>query len=148
MRILVGVDESACSAAAVDYIRHVPWPDKSSVVAIMAVPPVVMAFPEAAMMMAVQLDEVQRQQMLEAARKAQSVEADLAAAGLKAESRAVSGDPRDVLVEACRTEHADLVVLGSHGRTGIKKLLMGSVASHVVTHAPCSVLIVRRPASA
>jgi nucleotide-binding universal stress UspA family protein len=38
---------------------------------------------------------------------------------------------------------ADLVVVGSHGRTGLAKLVLGSVASHVVTHAPCSVLVVK-----
>ena len=38
---------------------------------------------------------------------------------------------------------ADLVVVGSHGRTGLGKLLMGSVASHVVSHAPCTVMVVK-----
>jgi nucleotide-binding universal stress UspA family protein len=41
---------------------------------------------------------------------------------------------------------ADLLVLGSHGRTGIKRWVMGSVAERVVRHAPCSVLTVRLPA--
>jgi nucleotide-binding universal stress UspA family protein len=40
--------------------------------------------------------------------------------------------------------NADLVVLGSHGRTGIPKLVLGSVASHVVSHAPCDVLVIKR----
>jgi hypothetical protein len=36
--------------------------------------------------------------------------------------------------------------VGSHGRSGLKKLLLGSVATHVVTHAPCPVLVVKTPA--
>jgi nucleotide-binding universal stress UspA family protein len=55
----------------------------------------------------------------------------------------VRGDPREAIVEAARKTGADLVVVGSHGRTGIGKLVLGSVASHVVTHAPCSVLVVK-----
>jgi len=35
--------------------------------------------------------------------------------------------------------------MGSHGRSGVAKLMLGSVASHLVSHAPCSVLVVRRP---
>jgi nucleotide-binding universal stress UspA family protein len=50
-----------------------------------------------------------------------------------------------VLEETVAVEHADLLVVGSHGRTGIKKLLLGSVASHVVAHAPCPVLVVKMP---
>jgi nucleotide-binding universal stress UspA family protein len=56
------------------------------------------------------------------------------------------GDPRSVLIEAARREKSDLLVIGSHGRSGMAKLLLGSVASHVVGHAPCSVLVVKRPA--
>jgi nucleotide-binding universal stress UspA family protein len=39
----------------------------------------------------------------------------------------------------------DLVVMGTHGRTGIKQVLLGSVAEKVVRHAPCAVLVVRWP---
>lgn len=55
----------------------------------------------------------------------------------------MTGDPRTELVESAIAEEADLLIVGSHGRTGIARLLMGSVASYVVTHAPCSVLVVR-----
>jgi nucleotide-binding universal stress UspA family protein len=67
----------------------------------------------------------------------------LRASGLTVESRVLQGDPRETLVEEAREQHADLIVVGSHGRTGLERLVMGSVASHVVTHAPCSVLVVR-----
>ncbi|MGH7741085.1 MAG: universal stress protein, partial [Candidatus Eiseniibacteriota bacterium] len=64
--------------------------------------------------------------------------------GFKSQAQVVVGDPRTELVEAAKREHADLLVVGSHGRTGLTKLMLGSVASHVVTHAPCSVLVVKR----
>ena len=144
MRIIVGVDDSPFSAAAVDFVRRIRWPEGSSAVVLTAVRPIVSAVPEAYVMMGEQMEALRKELLAAAGRQAKTIEADLAASGLRAESRALDGDPRDVLVEACRTEHADLVVLGSHGRTGLAKLLMGSVASHVVTHAPCSVLVVRR----
>ena len=68
---------------------------------------------------------------------------ELTGAGFSTEARVVRGDPRDALVDTARTMGADLVVVGSHGRTGLAKLVLGSVASHVVTHSPCSVLVVK-----
>ncbi len=53
------------------------------------------------------------------------------------------GSPGDVLVDAAAD--ADLVVVGSRGRGGIKSALLGSVSSHVAHHAPCPVVIVRAP---
>ena len=47
------------------------------------------------------------------------------------------------IVEAAEKEHADLIVVGTRGLGGFKKLLMGSVSSGIVSHANCSVLIVR-----
>lgn len=56
------------------------------------------------------------------------------------ELRAVVDDAADALVEAAR--EADLVVVGSHGRSGIGRLLFGSVSTQVAHHAPCPVVIV------
>jgi nucleotide-binding universal stress UspA family protein len=64
--------------------------------------------------------------------------------GLKIESAVREGDARSLVVDEARKWSADLIVLGSHGYSGIKRLLLGSVASSVVSHAPCSVEIVRR----
>ena len=63
-------------------------------------------------------------------------------------SRVERGDPREGLVHAAETERADLLVVGSHGRTGLPRMLLGSVAGHVATHAPCSVVVVKRPRGA
>jgi nucleotide-binding universal stress UspA family protein len=57
-------------------------------------------------------------------------------------------DPRHAIVDAAREWPADLIVMGSHGRRGLDRLLLGSVAESVVRHAPCSVDIVRVPAGA
>jgi nucleotide-binding universal stress UspA family protein len=70
--------------------------------------------------------------------------AELRNAGLAAEGRVVLSDPRSALEDAAKREAADLIIVGSHGRSGVTKFLLGSVASHVVSHAPCSVLVVKR----
>jgi nucleotide-binding universal stress UspA family protein len=49
----------------------------------------------------------------------------------------------DSIVNYAGRKKADLIVMGTHGRTGVKRFLLGSVASGVVTHAKCSVLVVR-----
>lgn len=54
-----------------------------------------------------------------------------------------NGDPGESVVAAATAEGADLVVVGSHGRGPIGRLILGSVSDHVVRHAPCPVLVVR-----
>jgi nucleotide-binding universal stress UspA family protein len=61
------------------------------------------------------------------------------------EHRYLTGPPvREILGLADR-EHIDLIVIGSHGRTGLSRLLMGSVAEGVVRNAKCLVLVVKQP---
>jgi universal stress protein A len=55
----------------------------------------------------------------------------------------VSPDTAGAIVEYAKDIHADVIVLGTHGRSGVSRLLMGSVAEHVVRRAPCPVLVVR-----
>jgi len=54
-----------------------------------------------------------------------------------------TGDPGDEIVEAARSERADMVLVGSHGRGAVGRFFLGSVSEHVVRHAPCPVLVVR-----
>jgi universal stress protein A len=66
------------------------------------------------------------------------------------EHRVLMGDPADTVVRVAREEDADMIVVGSHGRTGLVRLLMGSVAETIVRRAPCPVLVhkhVERPAA-
>jgi nucleotide-binding universal stress UspA family protein len=71
--------------------------------------------------------------------------ATLNAAGVKATPEVREGDAADELIAAAAASHADGIVIGSHGRTGVSRLFLGSVARAVLFNAPCSVLIVRAP---
>jgi universal stress protein A len=66
--------------------------------------------------------------------------------GLAAEPLVLRGVPYAAIAEAARSVGADLVVLGTHGRTGVQRLLLGSVAAKVISTAPCPVLTVRAAA--
>ncbi len=66
--------------------------------------------------------------------------------GLRGGTELVVGSPWQALCETARTLGADLVVIGSHGYAGFDRLL-GTTAAKVVNHAPCSVLVVREPAT-
>jgi universal stress protein A len=54
-----------------------------------------------------------------------------------------AGDPADTIIRVARERQADLIVMGTHGRTGLRHVLLGSVAEKVVRLAPCPVLICR-----
>lgn len=64
-------------------------------------------------------------------------------AGVKTTRRLIEGDPPTEIVRLAKELSCDLIVLGSHGRTGLMRLLMGSVAEHVLRHAPCPVLTLK-----
>jgi nucleotide-binding universal stress UspA family protein len=57
------------------------------------------------------------------------------------------GDPVRAIEEVVRAEGCDLIVAGTHGRTGLQHLLMGSIAERIVRLAPCPVLVLKYPAS-
>ena len=59
------------------------------------------------------------------------------------QSKMITGVPWDEIVKLAKESGADLVVMGTHGRTGLTHVLIGSVAEKVVRHAPCAVLVVR-----
>jgi nucleotide-binding universal stress UspA family protein len=54
------------------------------------------------------------------------------------------GRPEEGIVKAAEFKQVNLIIVGSHGRTGLKRLLMGSVAERVIGHAKCPVLVVKK----
>jgi nucleotide-binding universal stress UspA family protein len=64
-------------------------------------------------------------------------------ARVRASTQVLDGQPYEQIVQAAQRTRADLVVIGTHGRTGLKRLLLGSVAHRVVGLAPCPVITVR-----
>lgn len=71
-------------------------------------------------------------------------EAMLRERGLEARKVHRIGGISDTILEVAEREHVDLIVVGSHGRTGLTRFLLGSVSSQVASHAPCSVLVAKQ----
>lgn len=146
-RVVLAWDGSSCAARAVDLLRT--WPIFSgSLVRVVSVAdaeiPWWTGFPEAGspemMPMYVDAMNASREQHDELARE---MTAQLQAAGFTAEADRRDGDAATEILAAANASHADLIVMGTHGRTGLKRLVLGSVARNVLQHATCSVLIVR-----
>lgn len=73
---------------------------------------------------------------------------DLAAHGYVVETVVISGKPSNAIIEYAATGQFDMIVMGTHGRTGLSHALLGSVAQRVVQRAPCAVLTIRETAPA
>jgi nucleotide-binding universal stress UspA family protein len=65
--------------------------------------------------------------------------------GIKVEALTLKGEPYEVIVKTAKQKNAGLIVVGSHGRTGVERLLMGSVTERVIGHSGTAVLVVRKP---
>ncbi len=65
--------------------------------------------------------------------------------GVSVERHLLKGDPADEILRLARLSQCDLIVMGTHGLTGLDRLLMGSVAERVLRKAPCPVLTVKVP---
>jgi nucleotide-binding universal stress UspA family protein len=89
------------------------------------------------------LEDIRHRQTTEAEQLTRQAGERIATTGLSVETAVREGDPRTAVVDEADEWQADLIVVGSHGRTGLERLVLGSVAQAVVAHAHCSVEVVR-----
>jgi len=145
--VVLAWDGSSCARGAADLLRSWPVFARSSirVVSVADVEvPWWTGFPEAGSPQTVPL----YLEAAEASRRvhdtlAKEMSDELRAVGLDAVPERREGDAATEVIAAARAINADLIVLGTHGRTGIARLVLGSVARNVLQHATCSVLIAR-----
>lgn len=147
--VVMAWDGSICSQAAADLLRRWPifqaWPVHVVSVVDTRIPWWT-GFPEPGAPNAVPLYH----EAAEEARRALDRSAGELVAALRTQARTAvaelrSGDAATEIINAARAAAAGLIVIGTHGRTGLSRLVLGSVARNVLHHAPCSVLIVREP---
>ena len=142
MRILLAIDGSPHSQVAVDEIARRPWPATSTVRIVAVIQPYVP--PATEFVAGATLEDVRQQQASTAELVTGRAANALREAGLSTETTVREGDPRSAIVDESDEWRADLIVVGSHGRTGLTRWLLGSVAQAIVGHASCSVEVVRR----
>jgi nucleotide-binding universal stress UspA family protein len=138
MRILIGVDDSSFSRIAVEEVARRSWQPGTDVkiVSVIEMP----------------YDSTGSEAGLENPYKAARASVDQAAEILRCSGNdfgitgnIVEGTPKQILLDEAEAWEADLIVVGSHGRRGLDRFLLGSVSQAVALHATCSVEIVRAP---
>ena len=142
MRILLAVDGSPASQDAVDFIAERPWPQGTTVRVLSVVTPYVPGATEFVSGAETPLEVITDHEG--DARRLATHAANHLKLPLTVEVTARQGDPAKTIVDEATQWDADLIVVGSHGRSTLERLLVGSVARSVVDHAPCSVEVVRR----
>lgn len=148
MKILLAVDGSPCSDKAVEEIARRPWPVGSEIKVLTAIELPIPPTPQAWTIPPTYLEELDRA----ASDQARSV-VDRAIAKLKGamgseanvKGEAVPGPPRVVILDEAGDWGADLIAVGSHGYRAWERFLLGSVSQSIVSHAKCSVEVVRCP---
>ena len=129
-KVLLATDGSETSMAAAHAVVKRPWPEGSEFRVVSVEEP-----------WALKRSNVRDSEQAQEA--VSSAERVLASAGLKASGAVFSGNTKDVILEEAKTWAADLIVVGSHGRRGFKRFLLGSVSEAVAMNAHCSVVVVR-----
>ena len=144
MKILLAIDESKYSTWAVREVAKRPWPKGTTVRVLTVAEP----FPQIALEpwygARESLERIDEEVQKRARNLTKKTSDHLRKKGFKVDAAVRQGNARSEIVDEAEGWRADLIVMGSHGYTGIKRFLLGSVASSVVSHAPCSVEIVRR----
>jgi nucleotide-binding universal stress UspA family protein len=147
MRILLPIDTSDCSDAAMQTVIRQFRPDQTEVRVMHAVEwpkelPTYLAFAEGPSAARDILDA--RSDQMDDGRALVSRTAEqLKSAGFATSMDVRDGNATDMILESAADWRPDVIVIGSHGRKGIGRLLLGSVAEHVMRHAPCAVEVVR-----
>jgi nucleotide-binding universal stress UspA family protein len=147
MKVLVAVDGSDESLKTIRFVAGHPWP-QGSLIRVLAIADKVHPSVAELITSGGSVEEAQRGLDEHCTDVADSCATTLRKAGLTAESMALEGNPTSVIVEEATRWQADLIVVGSHCRPRISRLLLGDVALAVATNARCSVLIIRETGTA
>jgi len=140
--IVVATDGSKYSNAAASEAIGIAKRNNAKLT-VLAVVPADIAMPTEIDFSALQREKIADQDMQAAEKNAKAVKDAAQKAGVDAQAFVMSGKPADAIIEIARDKTADLIVVGSHGRTGLDRLLMGSVTERVIVMSSCAVLAVK-----
>ena len=144
-RILVATDGSALSKKAVKHAISLAASTGASLVALKVVPRYPVSFFDSSATLSVEtVSEAEKKWVTDAEAQLDAVVKEAQSAGVKAKTAVVKSDLiAESIISAARKHKADLVVMASHGRKGLKRILLGSEALAVLTHSEVPVLILR-----
>jgi nucleotide-binding universal stress UspA family protein len=150
MKLLLAVDGSEFSDAAVEAVAQRPWPANSEVKVLTAIEPFTPYMTEVWATSNDFWEEMDKAAKEQADKAINGALERLKAAKeqtLKISTEIVRGNAKHAILDEAEKWGADLLIIGSHGYTGLKRMLLGSVSQAIVSHAHCSVEIVRAPAT-
>jgi nucleotide-binding universal stress UspA family protein len=140
--IVVATDGSPFSAAAASEAIGIARLNKSRLTVISVVP-AELAAPTDIDFASASREKLADAEMKSAEKNAKAVKDAAQKEGIDVKAFVMTGKPADAIIETAKDAKADLVVVGSHGRTGLDRLLMGSVAERVIVLSSCAVLVVK-----
>ena len=143
MKILIGLHDSTAAREALDYVRMQNWPAGTQALIVAAHDPSAHSYVQTYDAPRESVEEVFDHDADTTRSFVANAEHELRNHGLITETRVLNGNPREAIVEAAKDEHVDLIVVGARDRSALKRVVEGSVASHLVAHAPCNVLVVK-----
>ena len=143
MKILIAIDGSDYSQAALQSVIARPWPPGTDVKVLHVVEPPSLLMGREMRGFDPEFEAVWKALREQAKHLVAKAAEKLRDAKFKVSTELVEGNPKSQIIDIANEWHADMIVLGSHGRTGLDRFLMGSVSQDVVRHAHCSVEIVR-----
>lgn len=146
MRVMLAFDGSAGAEAARDLVAHLRWPARTAITLVAALErgPTLFGVPEYAVV-AEDSREASAMMLADLQATLQAAAAPLNAPGRLIDTRVVRGRPASALLEEAKALQPDLIVIGSRGHGPLATVLLGSVSTEIVDHAPCPVLVARRP---
>ncbi|HEV7969098.1 MAG TPA: universal stress protein [Candidatus Acidoferrales bacterium] len=145
MKILIAIDGSDFSQAALNSVLVRPWPPNTEAKVMHVVEPPSLLMGREMGGYDPEFEFVWKALRDQAKDLVEKAAEKLRAAKFNASTELVEGDPKSQIIDIAKEWRADMIVLGSHGRTGLGRFLMGSVSQAVVRHAHCSVEIIRMP---
>lgn len=150
MRIVLAIDGSPDAWAAVDFLVRLSFPKSSKLTLVSVVrkhvyqtEQVLIGGESKREQFAMLAEKILKARGREGVTLLEKVRERLIPLNLNVEERLVFGHEAQEILKAARHTRADLVIMGSRGLTGLRKLLLGSVSHKVSLNAPCSVLVVR-----
>ena len=143
MKVLIAIDQSPFSEAALQSVLARPWPPNSEFKVLHVVEPPSLLMGREMGGYDPEFEAVWKALREQAKELVEKAANKVRAARLPVSTELVEGDPKAQIIDIANEWKADMIVLGSHGRTGVGRFLMGSVSQDVVRHAHCSVEIIR-----
>lgn len=143
--ILVPTDFSDCASHALSYATDLARDANASILCVHVVEPVMPTVGYTGITEPLPVADLSEQLEDSATRELPKIGDSEECAGLEVEEIIVHGDAASEIVRVAKERGVDLIVVSSHGRTGLGRILFGSTAEAIVRHASCPVLVVKPP---